>query len=360
MPDVRGLAGHADYGCRHSGACCTSGWAIPVEHDLVPRLEAALAHGAVQPAGRGDPLVAHTGLVPGFGAILGRNGSRCVFHDAGGAGCRLHAALGAAGKPGACRQFPWITVHDPRGTFASLSHYCPTAAALLFAATPLRIQPLPARADLEGLDVRASLPPALTETMLLDWEGLSAWEAEVVAVCERCVTPEEVLQHLQALHRHAARWRPGATSLTRWLATLTPTPAPHATGTAPIDWSLDALVRTAIPAHLDPPAPFADAALVWEAGLRTTWIGAAPAIRRYLAARSIACWPLHAGRGLSTQRRYLEALLVMLRSEVARRLTDPTAPVPRPALVAAIRETNRLALHLADPTRLAARLDARR
>ena len=28
---IRALSLHAKYGCRHSGACCTAGWRIPVE-----------------------------------------------------------------------------------------------------------------------------------------------------------------------------------------------------------------------------------------------------------------------------------------------------------------------------------------
>jgi hypothetical protein len=242
----------------------------------------------------------------------------------------------------------------------SLSHYCPTAAALLFDAAPLVLQLLPARvADLvEGLDARASLPPAVSESVLIDWDGLSAWDAAVVAVCARDISTDAVLHTLQALHQHVVDWRPAATPLSLWLAGFLRTPPPAAAAARPIDWSLDARIREAGPATLGAPPPFPDAARVWRAGLHRAWPAVAPILRRYLAARSVACWPLHAGRGLATQIRYLDALLVVLRGEIARRFDDPLGPVPRSVLVAAIRETDRLVLHLADPGVLAARLDA--
>ena len=45
--------------------------------------------------------------------------------------CRMHATLGHDALPLACRQFPRVTVEDPRGVSVTLSHYCPTAAGLL-------------------------------------------------------------------------------------------------------------------------------------------------------------------------------------------------------------------------------------
>jgi Fe-S-cluster containining protein len=73
--------------------------------------------------------------------LLARVNGRCVFLDdpenAGDAPtpepgrCRIHAALGHEALPLACRQFPRVTVEDPRGVSVTLSHYCPTAAGLL-------------------------------------------------------------------------------------------------------------------------------------------------------------------------------------------------------------------------------------
>ncbi|MFT5458771.1 MAG: hypothetical protein ACI9K2_005279 [Myxococcota bacterium] len=64
-----------------------------------------------------DRLAAHAIALrvdqPFDGPALRRNAGRCVFLDAH--GCRLHAALGPAAKPRACRQFPVVGV-AVRGT----------------------------------------------------------------------------------------------------------------------------------------------------------------------------------------------------------------------------------------------------
>jgi len=53
MP-VFALSMHADYQCRHSGACCTADWDVPVEVPLFRSLDEALARGRVAPAARAD------------------------------------------------------------------------------------------------------------------------------------------------------------------------------------------------------------------------------------------------------------------------------------------------------------------
>ena len=48
---VRALSIHADYRCRSSGACCRSGWEIPVEPEAEERIHAGIARGpAASPA----------------------------------------------------------------------------------------------------------------------------------------------------------------------------------------------------------------------------------------------------------------------------------------------------------------------
>jgi len=44
---VRALSIHADYGCRMTGACCRSGWDVPVEPDVETRLDAPVAAGTL-------------------------------------------------------------------------------------------------------------------------------------------------------------------------------------------------------------------------------------------------------------------------------------------------------------------------
>ena len=46
--------------------------------------------------------------------------------------CIVHRDLGEPHLPTTCRHFPRVAVQDRRGTFVSLSHFCPTAASMLF------------------------------------------------------------------------------------------------------------------------------------------------------------------------------------------------------------------------------------
>jgi Fe-S-cluster containining protein len=138
-PPVRVLSLHAPYRCRHAGACCTSNWPIPIEADRLSSIRAALATGRLQPAvGDRESAVRVAPDAPAeTPAILGRADHDCVFYDrspAAAAGrCRIQSVLGHEGLPLACRQFPRVSVHDPRGVSVTLSHYCPTAAGLLTA-----------------------------------------------------------------------------------------------------------------------------------------------------------------------------------------------------------------------------------
>jgi hypothetical protein len=347
------LLAHAGYACRDSGVCCSSDWEIAVEDALHARLDAALAARAVSPAHGGTaPLTARADLPPGYASVLGRAGGRCVFHGSGAAACRLHAWGGPSAKPVACRQFPWIAVHDPRGTSVSLSHVCPTAAGLLHDPARLVLAPLPGPSSrFEGLDVRRALPPALSDRRLLDWDALTAWETQALDACARATAPEAIAGDLRALRAHAARWSPGAEPLARWIAEWTP----HRSRAQPWrpDPALDRAVRAAVPETLAvPPTPFAGASADAPA-----WNASGVLVRRYLAARLVACWPLHFGTGLATADAYVEALVTVVAGETARRGTSG-APLDDTVVLAAIAETDRLVLHLAAPDALARGLDA--
>jgi hypothetical protein len=353
-----GLVAHARYACRHSGVCCSSDWEIPVEDALHARLARAIGAGEVQPRD-GVGLVDRPGLPAGARSVLGRRSGRCAFHTAGPCGCGLHAWGGADAKPVACRQFPWIVVHDPRGTFASLSHVCPAAQDRLVDPALLVLAPLPrAAASFDGLDVRRSLPPALSARCLLDWDALTAWETQALDACARNDAPEGALQDLLALRRHAQRWTAAQGPLARWIAAWTPDASPPAATAWRPDPALDTIVRASAPVGLAVPSAIACGdARCWRGG----WHGGAPLIRRYLAARLIACWPLHHGTGVTTAIAYGAALLSVLSVEIARRAragSGAGTAAGDAAVLAAIAETDRLVVHLAAPDALARGLDA--
>jgi hypothetical protein len=227
---------------------------------------------------------------------------------------------------------------------------CPSAAGLLHDPSLLVVTTLPrAAASFEGLDVRRALPPAIGPRRLADWDALTAWETQALDACARAASPPAVLDDLIALLGHARRWTPGSGALADWIAAWTPEP-----NTTPRAWqpdaTLDALVRAAVPEGLMT-RPAADALPIPQ------WLAGGVLVRRYLAARLVACWPLHYGVGLPTVIAYAAALLSVLAGELARD-AKPGGVIDDAATVAAIAETDRLVVHLAAPDALARGLDA--
>lgn len=156
---------HLPYRCRRRGACCTAGWPIPVEPERAVLIK------------RGEWLAAG-GVLP-----LTSSGA-CVFHDGG---CTVYE-----NRPLSCVHFPYVCMIDPRGVHVTLSHYCPTAAAMLFEHDgPIEIvegpSPVPLLEIPEGLDAREALPPLDVTApagmaRLLSWEQFSQWERDELAV----------------------------------------------------------------------------------------------------------------------------------------------------------------------------------
>ena len=124
---VRALSIHVGYRCRHAGACCTSGWDIPVEPEVEERLQAAM---------RSDRCFRRVvGLPQGARVVLRTDDAgRCVFLDPRrrpSGLCTIHRDLGEDALPSACRHFPRVVTLTPLGVSVTLSHYCPTVAGIL-------------------------------------------------------------------------------------------------------------------------------------------------------------------------------------------------------------------------------------
>jgi Fe-S-cluster containining protein len=209
------LSIHAKYRCRHSGACCTAGWPIPIDAGRVATLRQAGvaphtgAHAAFVPSPR-DPSVL---------TVATSMSGACVFFDAGhGRLCTIHRDAGEALMPSACRNFPRIALRDSRGVFVTLSHYCPTAARLLLDVGDITIVEAPPLLTLsdavEGLDATGVLPPLLRPGMLTDLDGYGAWEREAVAVLNRRDrAAEDALAVIRQATSDVIDWRPGAETL---------------------------------------------------------------------------------------------------------------------------------------------------
>ena len=326
--DVRVLSFHAAYRCANAGACCTSNWPIPIETDRHERLRAAMATGAVRAIARDVPAFVEPAddADEDSAALVATSHGRCVFHDPTGR-CAIHSALGHDALPLACRQFPRVSVIDPRGVSVTLSHYCPTAAALLndendalahrsakrvggILVNPPRF---PAHGEYIGLDARTALPPLLRPGMLLDWD--SWWEIERLGVDTLLTgggSPEEAVGIIRGAAHVLLSWRPedgpliDAAHRAFREADAERIPGP----------------RTLIARTLDAVPDEWRTAARWDvASAGHTWIDDVE-LRRFLAAHAFANWTIHLDGGLMTWVRSIETALAFVEAGAEVRQTD--------------------------------------
>ena len=305
--EVRVLSFHAKYRCRDSGVCCTSNWPIPVEPDRLELLTAALATGGLRPVA--SAVLVPLQLVPDAPAetpaLVATHEGRCVFHDPAGR-CAIHEALGHSALPLACRQFPRVTVTDPRGTSVTLSHYCPTAAGLLRDATAadehgLIVNPpaFPPDAEYVGLDASAALPPLLRPGILMDWE--SWWEVErlgVETLLRKGHSAADAVGCVRGAVGRLRQWSPWRGELFELVADAFQGPA------APASTDAAQLIADAIASV---PITYRTQA-VWTSTTRTD----DQASRRFLAAHAFANWSIHTGDGLASWLRSIETARLSL------------------------------------------------
>ena len=360
MSLVYALSIHADYRCQHSGVCCTSDWDVPVELPVYRSLDEAMEHGRLLAAGlpaNNDPVLVTEGELPDDATAMVSRTVRgdCVFYHRPSGLCVVHRDLGESSLPYTCRDFPRLAVRDARGTFISLTHYCPTAAASLFRDdVPLEIVAAPAAfppAEYEGLAITADdWPPLLRPKMLMDLEGYSAWERHMVARCaDRSASPETVIATLERDAHVLRQFTPGVrASLTEAVESL-----PSELVAAPPHASLDASlamfgdVLRAIPDDMRPP-PDEDALPdVYVSAVAPEWPEWHAPLRRYLAAKAFANWTAYQGRGLLSIVRGLDAALALVRVEASRACREAQRPLDEALLRDAIRYADFLLNHLA-------------
>ena len=220
---VFALSIHADYRCRHSGVCCSLDWDVPIELPVYRTLKEAVDAGRLQvhaSARHLHPFMVGPDLPDGAAAIFERTErDGCVFLDQGTKLCIVHRDLGESALPATCRYFPRLAVRDIRGTFITLSHFCPTAASMLFREDcPLAIVAMPPAfppGDYDGLVLRDhDLPPLLCPDMLMDATGYSAWERHMIGRCAVTdCSPETVVATLERDARVLRSWKPAGEPL---------------------------------------------------------------------------------------------------------------------------------------------------
>jgi Fe-S-cluster containining protein len=330
---------HIDYACRHSGMCCSSGWPIPVERDRVAAIDAAIARDAI-------PLRVVPWLAPEAGApeeVAGtlalRDNGHCVFFEAGKPGCSIHDV-----KPAGCVHFPYVCLIDQRGVHVTLSHFCPTAASMLFEHhDPIAIVegPSPVPGDLEGLDARESLPPTFAKATV---DRPTFAKATVDRPTFAKATVDRPSGENQRLMTFA--------ELTAWER--------DQVSRARID-ELDAgdlalfnEARAAVPAPWswpDAPDHLEDS---WFSLVAPAWPRFDAVLARYAAAKVFASWSLYLGHGLDAAAHTAQIASAVVRIEAARQCRIYGRPLDRELMTEAIRQSDLLLVHYADPGLLAA------
>lgn len=360
------LSLHVRYRCRHAGACCASRWPIPLERDRVPALAAAVAARRIAvPAGWLLPTAAAPEEIAGVLAVDGRG--HCVFHGDG--HCAVQTTLGHAALPVACQHFPRVCLIDDRGVFVTLSHFCPTAASLLFEEEgPVSVvegpAPWPGHAVPEGLDARGAWPPLLTPRVLMDEESYGLWERAAIDLLAGARSEEwsaeAALARLRRRTQALASWTPDAGPLREAVRAAcadedeAPPDAPALDEDAL--GALFARVRGVVPAGVDWPAAPGEWAAVWRERIAPAWPRWAPVVRRFLAAHVFASWLAYQGRGLAAVARGADAALAVLAVELARVCQARGAGLERATLHEAIRQADLLLRHHVDRPALAAAL----
>lgn len=359
MSPVYALSIHADYRCRHSGVCCSSDWDVPVELPIYRGLDAALTKRRLRLAADsadGSPaLIVEDDMPDEAAAMIARTtGGDCVFYHRGSGLCVVHRDLGHARLPSTCRHFPRLAVRDRRGTFISLTHYCPTAAAMLFRDdVPIEIVEAPRAfppADYEGLEVEDDAwPPLLHPRMLMDDASYDAWERHMVSRCaDEAVSPESIIATLKRDVCILRRYTAGVGELLDAVAAL-PADLVPAQPHAVLGPSLALYVEVvhAVPDDLKPESDEQRLPEVYVDAVAPEWRRWHAPLKRYLAAKAFASWTPHQGRGLLTVVRGLEAALALVRVEAARQCRDQGRGLDGDLLKEAFRQADFALNHLA-------------
>ena len=290
--------------------CCTSGWPIPVERHSVSLIEETIARKVIPL--RVEPWLVPSGESPDdvAGLLSVRENGHCIFFEAGEPGCSIHSV-----KPAACVHFPYVCLIDQRGVHVTLSHYCPTAAALLFEhGDPIAIVegPAPVAGDsVEGLDARDSLPPVSGDgARLMSWDELDAWQRDQVANAQMAEFQSNDVERFN-----------------------------RARGAVPAPWTW-------------PEAP-PDVEGLWWSLVAPKWHFFNDALTRYAAAKAFASWSLYMGNGMEAAAESAQIAASVLRVEAARQCGWFGRELDRELLTEAIRQADLLLVHYADPQLLA-------
>jgi hypothetical protein len=279
----------------------------------------------------------------------------CVFYDRTDGGlCIIHRDIGESALPAACRHFPRKVLHDPRGSFISLSHFCPTAAAMLLAGGAVSIvearPPLRLELEMEGLDARNALPPLLRPGLLCDFDGYATWEQAGLALFARphCRSTT-CLTDLAAATDVIRRWTPGACSLSDCVLAAFDEKSAGASAWACHDRAMRRVARLAAGSIGDDLLPIPHFEEQWNARAGTDaidWFDVG--MKNYLAARLFGNWIAYQGQGLRSIVEWLQTCAAVVRHFVLQRLRRSGLPLDRAVFIESVRSADLLLLHVLD------------
>ncbi|MDQ3420176.1 MAG: hypothetical protein M3541_15620 [Acidobacteriota bacterium] len=313
---TRCLSIHAGYRCRHSGACCHASWDIEVEPHI---LDAVATRRVIAVSSTPTPFVPGA-EDPAAMSLARTTEGWCGFrhHQR----CSLQRAGGEEMLPSACRHFPRVFLRDGRGTMVTLSHYCPTAAALLLAdGRPLTVvdaaPPLALSEPVEGLDARDALPPLVRPGLLADLQGYAAWEEAALAEFATAPSVDVALDRIAAATEQIRQWTPQHGRLVIAVSSAFATASTsNRSGDDGLSEGFGA-VREVTGPHplLDVDADFAND---WT----TLHSHSADVLRRpianYMAACTFGNWTAYRGQGLRTVLAWLRGCYDVLRVQLMR------------------------------------------
>ncbi len=235
--------------------------------------------------------------------------------------CSLQQAGGENMLPSACRHFPRVFLRDGRGTMVTLSHYCPTAAALLLeddrpATVVDAAAPLALSEPIEGLDARDALPPLVRPGLLADLEGFAAWEEAALAEFAAAPSADVALDRIAAATEQIRQWTPQRGRLVTAVSSAFAAETSSRSGDDRLSEGFGA-VREVTGPHplLDVDADFASD---WTTLQSQSGDVLQRPIANYMAACTFGNWTAYRGQGLRTVVAWLRGCYDVVRVQLVR------------------------------------------
>lgn len=293
----------------------------------------------------------------------------CVFFDAdAGRLCAIQRALGHDALPSACEQFPRISLLDDRGVHVTLSHYCPTVAAMLVRQPTQALDVVrlpdedPGRRRAEGFDARGAIPPFLRPGVAFDLDAYDTWERGVVRALGRPgADTDTTVAAIAEAAEDLRGWRPSrgplAADVARVVAALERAGSPKrgvcpgARDSAAMAVLYDEVV-SGVPAGLPRPTLPPDWEAVDAALIAPAWPALSLPTGRFLAAKAFASSIAWRADGVRAQILGLAAARAVLRIETARVAGTEGRSCDGGTIVTAARAADSLLEHLSDPPAL--------